>query len=236
MLRPPNEGSARAAERLSLPIMRDPWGLNERLFAVYYPRLLARAERAGQAETRRSLLAEAEGRTVELGAGGGVNVPHYTEAVSELVLTEPSPHMIGHVQASVAAHSPPCASVSVLPARAEAMPFETGSVDTIVATFVLCTTPDPAAVLDEIHRLLRPGGRYLFMEHVHAGEATMLGRIQDLVELPHRYVAAGCHPNRRTESLLSESELDVVRLERDRQPRSPPTVRPRIVGVARRRS
>ena len=99
--------------------------------------------------------------------------------------------------------------MELLCAGAESLPFEDSSFDTIVATYILCTTPDPALVLSEIHRLLRPGGRYLFVEHVHAGEGTPLGRFQDLVELPHRYLTAGCHPNRRTEQLLERSRARV---------------------------
>ena len=214
--------------------MRDPWGLNERLFALYYPPLLALAENAGQRETRRELIAQAQGRTLELGAGSGVNLPHYTAAVTELVITEPSPHMVAHLEGQLARDELRCGSAQLLRAGAESLPFEDASFDTIVATFILCTTPDPARVLDEIHRLLAPGGRYLFLEHVHAGEGTLLGRFQDLVEIPHRYIAAGCHPNRRTEQLLERSPLDVRHLEHGRQPRSPPTVRPVIIGAAQR--
>ena len=69
---------------------------------------------------------------------------------------------------------------------------------------------------------------------MHAGDGTILGRFQDLVEIPHRYVAAGCHPNRRTESLLADSPFEIERLEHSRQPCSFPTVRPTIIGLARR--
>src|SRR5207248_4393845 len=78
-------------------LMRDPWGLNERLFAFYYPKVCALAENAGQREIRRKLIGGARGRTLELGAGSGLNLPHYTRAVSELVVTEPSPHMLEHL-------------------------------------------------------------------------------------------------------------------------------------------
>ena len=212
--------------------MRDPWGLNERLFALYYPRLLALSEDAGQRETRRELISRAAGRTLELGAGTGINLSHYTPKVTELVITEPSPHMIRHLESRLAGDTLSCGPAHLIRAGAESLPFEDASFDTIVATYILCTTPDPALVLEEVHRLLRPGGRYLFMEHVHAGEGTLLGRFQDLVEVPHRYLAAGCHPNRRTEQLLERSELQLVAVERARQPRSLPTVSPVIIGTA----
>ncbi len=212
--------------------MRDPWGLNERLFALYYPPLLELAERAGQRETRHELIGQASGRTLELGAGSGINLPHYTAAVSELVVTEPSPHMLAHIHRALGEASLPVAAVEVREASAESLPFPDASFDTVVATFILCTTPDPAKVLAEIARVLRPGGRYVFLEHVHAGEGTLLGRVQDIVELPHRYIAAGCHPNRRTEQLLRGSPLEVAELIHGRQPRAPLTVRPTIRGVA----
>ena len=138
--------------------------------------------------------------------------------MTELVITEPSPHMIGHLESALAEQRLSCGPAQLIRAGAESLPFEDASFDTIVATYILCTTPDPPHVLAEIHRLLRPGGRYLFLEHVHAGEGTLLGRFQDLVEVPHRYLAAGCHPNRRTEQLLGRSELELVS---SRTPASP---------------
>lgn len=214
--------------------MRDPLGLNERLFAVYYPRVAALAENAGQRETRRELLSQARGRTLELGAGSGLNLPLYSDRVRELVISEPSPHMLAHLRKELEADPPPVGSWELVRAGAEALPFADESFDTVVGTYVLCTVSDPGRALAEVVRVLAPGGRLLFLEHVHAGEGTALGRIQDLVELPHRYLAAGCHPNRRTAALLEASELEIERLEHGRQPRAVPTVRPTIIGSARR--
>lgn len=214
--------------------MRDPLGLNERLFALYYPRLVALAENAGQRETRRELLSQARGRTLEIGAGSGLNLRLYSDGVRELVITEPSPHMLAHLRKELEADPPPVGSWELVRAGAEALPFADGSFDTVVGTYVLCTVPEPARALAEVARVLAPGGRLLFLEHVHAGDGTALGRIQDLVELPHRYLAAGCHPNRRTAALLEASELEIERLEHGRQPRAVPTVRPTIIGAARR--
>ena len=212
--------------------MRDPWGLNERLFALYYPRLVAIAENAGQRETRRRLIADADGRTLELGAGSGLNLAHYTPRVTELVVTEPSPHMLAQLRRLLSERPVQAGSCELVQAGAEELPFEDASFDTVVCTYVLCTVPDPSRALAEVGRVLRPGGKLLFLEHVHAGDGTMLGRFQDLVEVPHRYIAAGCHPNRRTEQLLERSPLEVQRLEHGRQPRAPLTVKPTITGAA----
>jgi ubiquinone/menaquinone biosynthesis C-methylase UbiE len=212
--------------------VRDRLGLNERLFALWYPIVCQLAENAGQRKTRAALVAQASGRTLEIGAGSGLNLPHYTERVTELVVSEPSPHMLTHLRTRLESDPPPVGSWKLVQVGGEELPFADGSFDTVVATFVLCTIPDPGRALAEIARILKPGGRYLFLEHVHAGEGTTLGRFQDLVELPHRYIAAGCHPNRRTERLLAESPLRVERCERGAQPRAPATVRPTIIGSA----
>lgn len=214
--------------------MRDPLGLNERFFAFYYPRVCALAEDAGLREVRADLLSEAHGRVLELGAGSGLNLPHYPAAVEELVLTEPSEHMLDLLQRELDTNPPAAGTTRLRAAGAEDLPFDDGSFDAVVGTFILCTIPDPAGALAEVARVLKPGGRYLFIEHVHAGDGTLLGRFQDVIEIPHRYLAAGCHPNRRTERTIADSPLHIERLEHFRQPRSVPTVKPTIVGSAAR--
>jgi ubiquinone/menaquinone biosynthesis C-methylase UbiE len=208
--------------------------LSERVFAWYYPRILEVAERAGQRETRRELLAEARGRTLEVGAGTGVNLPLYPDGLQELVITEPSPHMIARLRRAAAGVPQAAGRWKIVQGAVEELPFEDGSFDTVVATYVLCTVEDPGRAVSEIRRVLAPGGRYLFMEHVRAPEGSRLGRLQDLVEGPHTIVAAGCHPNRRTAEVIRGSGLSVERLERGRQPRAPITVRPTIIGSALR--
>ena len=212
--------------------MRDSKGLNERIFAWYYPFVVGLAERAGLRETRRTLFSRAEGRTLEIGAGTGLNLPHYTRAVGELVVTEPNSHMLAHLRLRLASDRLAIGAWQLVQTGAELLPFEDCCFDTVTAAFVQCTIPDPATALAEIARVLRPGGRLLFLEHVRAPEGSRLGRFQDLVEVPHRYVAAGCYPNRRTETVLRRSALRVEQLEHGSQPRSSPTVRPMIFGSA----
>jgi ubiquinone/menaquinone biosynthesis C-methylase UbiE len=149
------------------------------------------------------------------------------------MVTEPSPHMLRHLRARLESAPPPVGSWDLLQAGGEVLPFDDASFDTVVATFVHCTIPDPPRALREISRVLRPGGSYLFLEHVRAGEGTALGHAQDALEKPHRYVAAGCYPNRRTELLLADSPLEIESLEHGTMPLSFPSVRPTIIGLAR---
>jgi ubiquinone/menaquinone biosynthesis C-methylase UbiE len=201
------------------------WG---RLFALGYDRFMAASERAGLRARRRALLARADGATLEIGAGTGLNLGLYPPALSELVLTEPSPHMAARLRAKLGAGP----GIRVVEATAERLPFETDRFDTVVATLVLCTVPDPAAALREIARVLRPEGRLLFLEHVRAPEPR-LARWQDRLERPWRVFGAGCHCNRDTAARIEASALRIEDLDRGEIPRAVPIVRPLIVGAAR---
>ena len=121
-------------------------------------------ENGGNAARRAAVLAHARGTVVELGAGTGLNLPHYPPDV-ELVLTEPEPPMSRRLLERLAQSG---RQARVLQAPADRVPLPDGSVDTVVCTLVLCTVPDLDATLTEIRRLLRPDGRLLFIEHVAA--------------------------------------------------------------------
>lgn len=201
-----------------------------RLFAAVYDRMTASAEEAGLAEMRARVLAKAQGATLELGAGTGANLRHYPDAVTELVLTEPSEHMARRLREKVSADR---RTAQVVVAPAEQLPFEDGHFDTVVGTLVLCTADDLAAALREAARVLRPGGRLLFLEHVRADEPG-LARWQDRLEGVWGYMAAGCHPNRDTLAAIEAAGLTVDELERGRFPKAPPLVKPLISGRATR--
>jgi SAM-dependent methyltransferase len=214
--------------------VRDPWGLNERAFAWYYPRLMAVSERAGGAALRARAMGQASGRTLEIGAGNGYNLPHYSATVTELVVSEPSPHMLRHLEQRLTTDPPPVGNWDLVQTGAESLPFPDASFDTVTGGYVHCTIPDPAAAIAEIARVLEPGGRYLFIEHVRDKPGSVLGRVQDLIEPVHVYVAAGCHPNRRTEGLIRNSALSLDWIEHTKLPASSPSVRPIILGAARK--
>lgn len=201
------------------------WG---RGFAALYDRGLKGTEDAGLREMRREVLAEAKGRTIDLGAGTGANLGLYPEAVTELVLAEPDPHMANKLRPKLAAADGPGELVE---APAEQLPFPDASFDTAVFTLVLCTVPDPDAALAEVARVLRPGGQMLFIEHVRADDVR-LAQWQDRLEKPWRFLADGCHCNRDTIAAIAASPLSLEQVERGRMPKAPPLVKPLVRGRA----
>lgn len=201
------------------------WG---RLFAAVYDRGLAGTEDAGLRAMRRETLRAARGRTIDLGAGTGANLDLYPDAASELVLAEPDPHMAKRLREKLV-HSTRAAQL--VEAGAEELPFEDSSFDTAVFTLVLCTVPNPAAALTEAARILKPGGRLLFVEHVRAEDAG-LARWQDRLEKPWRFLADGCHCNRDTVATIEASPLTVESVESGTLPKAPPLVRPLVRGRA----
>jgi ubiquinone/menaquinone biosynthesis C-methylase UbiE len=198
-----------------------------RLFAAVYDRGLKATEEAGLREARRRTLAAASGATIDLGAGTGVNADLFPAGVTELVLAEPDPHMLARLRAKVVEGG----GVRVVRAPAQSLPFRDDSFDTAVFTLVLCTVPDPAAALAEAARVLRPGGRLLFVEHVRA-QRPDLARWQDRLEKPWRFLADGCHCNRDTVATIEASPFQIDWLERGEMPKSPPLVRPLARGGA----
>jgi ubiquinone/menaquinone biosynthesis C-methylase UbiE len=201
------------------------------IFARLYDRLMAGVENDGLREMRAELVAGARGRVLELGAGTGLNLGHYGPEVTELVLTEPDPHMASRLRRRLEQEPPAPATVEVVEAGAERLPFDDDSFDTVVSTLVLCTVPEPVRAAAEAARVLRPQGRMLFLEHVRGEDGSRLARWQDRLERPWGWVAAGCHPNRDTAVVL-EAALD-AKVERSEMPRrAGPMVRPMIRGSA----
>ncbi len=201
------------------------WG---RLFAAAYDRGLKGTEDAGLRQMRRETLAEARGRTIDLGAGTGANLGLFPEAVTDLVLAEPDEHMAAKLRPKLGDAG---SSAELIEAPAERLPFEDSSFDTAVFTLVLCTVPDPQAALAEATRILKPGGKLLFIEHVRADDPG-LARWQDRLERPWRFLGDGCHCNRDTVATIEASPFELQRVEPGRIPKAPPIVRPLVRGSA----
>ena len=199
------------------------------LMSRMYDRFLQGAENAGLADWRRELLRSARGEVLELGAGTGGNLTLYPEGLSRLVLSEPDRHMRAILQRKLG----PRQDVEVLAAPAEALPFPRQSFDTVVATLVLCSVEEPARALSEIHRVLRPGGTFLFLEHVGAPAGTWPRRVQALLEPVWKRLAGNCHLTRETGPLLQAAGFELAPCTEEQLPGSTTLTGRSIRGVAR---
>lgn len=181
-------------------------------FAAIYAPLIKVVELSGIGAARPKVVKRATGRTLEVGAGTGLTLPYYGAAVSELILTEPDVAMLERLERRVARSGQ---ATQVLRAAAEELPFADASVDTVVVNLVLCTVPDPARALQEITRVLKPGGQLLFLEHVQA-DSPGWARVQERARKPWSRFAVGCQLTRDTLAELRASPLEVVDVERRR--------------------
>jgi SAM-dependent methyltransferase len=204
-----------------------PPSLGERLSAALYEPVLWLGERRGMRERRARLLAPLSGGVVEIGAGTGLNLRHYPATVADLVLTEPDPGMAARLRRRLEEARPP---TRVVEAAADALPIDDDSVDAVVSTMVLCTVPEPQAAIAEIARVLAPGGRLVFCEHVLA-DSERLARWQRRLAGPWQAFAEGCRCDRPTHELIAES-LRIERLERATWRGMPPLVQPLAFGEA----
>ncbi len=197
------------------------------LFAAVYDRVTARTEAECLAGHRAALLSGATGRVLEIGGGTGANLAYYGPGVERLTVTEPEPALVRLLtrRAQEAGRD-----AVVLRAPAEDLPFDDATFDTVVSTLVLCSVEDQRRAAGELWRVLRPGGRLLFVEHVRSQDAE-LARRQDRMNRFNRIVA-GCDCNRPTLDTLRATGFalgDVVHAELTG---APAFSRPLVVGTA----
>ena len=204
------------------------------LMAAVYERSCMAAEKAGLSGWRARLLSTLEGSVLEVGAGTGLNLPHYPKAVTRLVLSEPDKHMRSALKRKRGAQLDK--GVEVVGGSLDGLPMDDASFDAVVATLVLCSVADPARALAEIHRVLRPGGQYLFLEHVAADPHQEPGRYkwQGRIEPLWKRAMDNCHLRRQTDRYIREAGFDIEWMERESIPKAPPWVRPSVRGMARK--
>jgi SAM-dependent methyltransferase len=197
-------------------------------FALLYDPFVWAGERAGLRAHRKALLSHARGRTLEIGSGTGLNLPHYPDDIDELILAEPDAAMRSFLQKRLSRSG---RMARLADAPAERLPFPSGSLDTVVAALVLCTVDAPDVALREIARVLRPGGQLLFIEHVRS-DSPGLARWQDRLAGPWRRFACGCRCNRATAELIVTCGLELEQARPASWHLMPPILRPLIVGRA----
>ena len=199
--------------------------LRTKFFALTYDRQIAGAEKAGLHAMREQLLADASGDVIEIGGGTGLNLPCYGPGVRSLTITEPEPTMLRHLERRAREHRP---SATVLRAPAEDLPFDDHTFDVAVSTLVLCGVDDQPRALRELRRVLRPGGRLLFFEHLRA-EDPAWARLQDRMNWLNRLVVC-CDCNRPTLDSIRRAGFTVTEVEHTGLPKAPKFARPAIIG------
>lgn len=175
--------------------------------ANIYDIALAPLELAGLGRLRRRLLADAHGAVLEIGAGTGVNLAHYGDGVRVFALDE-SREMLA------TARRRPCrVCATVSQADAQSLPFASRTFQTVVATLVFCSIPNPMRALEQVRRVLQPGGTLLLLEHTR-GQHPLAAALTDRLD-PMWYALNGsCHLNRQTARTVAEAGFNVTSVER----------------------
>jgi ubiquinone/menaquinone biosynthesis C-methylase UbiE len=177
---------------------------------ILFPRLLHGSMRMPSIRRRReALLPAAAGRVLEIGIGSGLNLPYYGPSVTSVDGVDPSARLLAMAGGAVRELDFP---LSLHRGSAEALPFADASFDTIVSTWTLCSIPDPLAALGEMRRVLRPGGRFLFVEHGLSPD-TGVARWQHRLTPFWRRCAGGCHLDRDMASLIADARFGFETLE-----------------------
>lgn len=177
---------------------------------VILPRLIDLAMRNKELRPfRERVVGSAVGRVLEIGVGSGRNLPFYRATAREILALEPAPRLVAMARNADRGASMP---VTFIEASAEAIPLDEHSVDTVVTTWTLCSIPQAAAALAEMRRVLRPGGRLMFVEHGQAPDARVRWW-QDRLTPVWRRIGGGCHLNRPIRSMIEGAGFRVDRIE-----------------------
>ena len=155
-------------------------------------------------------LAEAHGDVLELGIGTGLNLPFYPKTIARLHAVDPV-ELLPQVIAQRRAALPFPVVIDYV--TAETLPYRRKTFDTVVSTWTLCSIPDPVRALKEVRRVLKPDGRFLFLEHGKSDDPS-IAYWQDRLNPIQNVLGCGCHLNRRIDRLLDEAQLATVQLDR----------------------
>jgi ubiquinone/menaquinone biosynthesis C-methylase UbiE len=183
------------------------------IFPYLYDRHMARFEKACLKSWREELLKSVYGEVLEVGAGTGANVAHYTDQVTRLVLTEPDKHMRRFMKNKISGKNPD--KVQVSDGTAEQISAEDESFDCVVAFLVLSGVSNIGTALKEIKRVLKPGGYLVFLDHAAAAEGTSARRWQNRIYAIWRMIG-GCHVNLETEEAIIKAGFKMREITKER--------------------
>ena len=163
---------------------------------------------------REAAVAAARGRVLEIGVGSGLNFRLYGKDVERVYALDPSERLLAMARQRASASSAP---VEFLLGSATAIPVQDNTIDSIVMTWTLCSIPDPLAALREMRRVLKPGGNLCFAEHGLSPEPSVK-RWQRRLTPPWRYIAGGCHLDRKMDDLMRQAGFDLTNLHEEYAP------------------
>lgn len=158
---------------------------------------------------RERVIAGAEGRVLEVGIGSGLNLPFYSSQARDIFGLEPSPRLIAMTRRAAERSSMP---ITLIEGSAEAIPLDNHSIDTVITTWTLCTIPEVGRAMREMHRILKPRGKLLFVEHGLAPEANVR-KWQDRLTPAWKRIGGGCHLNRPIQALIANEGFIIARIE-----------------------
>jgi ubiquinone/menaquinone biosynthesis C-methylase UbiE len=191
--------------------------LSHPVFARFFVRSAPAMDRGGMADHRRRLLDGLSGEVIEVGAGSGLNFPHYPPEVTRVLAVEPDPYLRAHAEHAANQVKTP---IEVVDGIADELPAADASFDVAVASLVLCSVPDQHRALRETHRVLRSGGRLRFLEHVR-GESAALQRVQTVLDKTiWPFFVGGCHTGRDTAAAIRTAGFTIDSLDHFRFPDS----------------
>jgi SAM-dependent methyltransferase len=179
-------------------------------------------------ERKQAVIGAMAGTVVELGPGTGVNMRYYAPG-AKVIAIEPNPVMHDPLRAKADEHG---VDLEIRTLRGESIDVDDASVDGVVGTLLLCGVDDPAQVVREAHRVLKPGGTYFFLEHVESPVGHRNRTVQKLLFRPHRWMFNGCEITRETAALLEAGPFESVEVSEVDRGRAALWVRHQIVGTA----